>query len=257
MMQFALMVVIAVAGIVVLLVLASRTSIARAVLPRAVTDVLSKLLPSALITSAVSTAKDEFEIAVTTFAKPVLVHVRRSDGMTFAWTYDPDANVPENGAFAFTKFHHNLRPGSLVSPADVEARVRAPIEAALRPKKFLQADAEAADLHIGVFNALEDEVTIDTIDAAFDRPDGHDWAAALAAALQSGSVGETSTFGRGSLVVDVIDARTYVVLWHAVAIADIVVDAGPAEQERRTREAINGMLQHFPPSEQDIASSRR
>jgi hypothetical protein len=247
--RFAVMVAIVVASIVALVLVAAGTSLGRSLLPRVVTDVVSKLLPRARVRDAASTGVDEFAVEVTASEGPRTVHVRRSGEITLAWTFDTNAVFPKSGTFALTTFRHNLQPDSATSPVDVESRVRASLEAALQPKNFRPAGAEAADLKINVFGALEDEVTLDTIDAALEWPDGHDWPATLSAALQHGDAGETATFARGSLVLDVVDARTAKVLWHAAAIADIVVDADSAEQERRTLQAISGMLNHFPPGE--------
>lgn len=249
--QFGVIAAIAVVAIVVILVAASGTSFGRWFLPRAVTDVVSKLRPRAQIRDALATDMDEFEVEVTAPAgQPRIVRVRRSEGITFAWTFDTDANFPSNGTFALTIFRHNLRPDSAISPDEWEARIRASLEAVLKPRGFHQGAAETADLQISVFAALEDEVTLSSVDAAFDCHGGHDWAAALSAALQHGNVGETARFARGSLVVDVVDSRSTAMLWHAAAIASIVVDVSLAERERRTLKAIAGMLNHFPPGKE-------
>ena len=86
--QFGTILAIVIIGIVLLAVCASGTSLGRALLPQAVTDVVSKLLPQSLITDATATDYGEFQLDVSGNTRLKKVHVHRGDGMTIAWAYD-------------------------------------------------------------------------------------------------------------------------------------------------------------------------
>ena len=235
--------------VLIIIVLGSAgTPIGRAMLPRSVTDAVSKLLPRALIRDATANADGETIVLVGDKSNPKNVHVRRGDGRTIAWTYDAATQFPRSGTFAFTSFRHNLKPGSTVVPENVKAHVENALTDALAPKQFLPAERDVADVLIRVFGALEDEVELRTIGEAFNQPDGYEWGTALRTALQHDNVGETATFARGSLMLELIDSQTGRLLWEAVAMADVVVDVSEAERDRRTRQAIFELFAKFPPA---------
>ena len=244
--QFGAILAIAVIAIVVFAVCAAGTSAGRAFLPRTITDVVSKLLPGRIITDVAAPGLGEFQVEVQGKGQSRTVHVRRRDGMTIAWTYDVTASFPQSGTFAITALQHNLTPKSAVAPENFKARVQQALTDVLEPKRFQPAPPEIANMWITVFLAIEDEVTLETLSEAFNQPDGHEWGTALRTALQYDSVGDVATLARGSLVLNVVDSRSAKVLWHAAAMADIVVDVTQEERERRTRKAITEMLLWFP-----------
>lgn len=245
--QVAVVAAVVVVVFILIAIGASGTSIGRALLPRAVIDAVSKLLPRGVITDAAANALDEFEVKVNGTGESQTIHVRRYKGATIAWTYDAATKFPQAGSFAFTGLQYDPESVSVVVPEEVERRIGAALADVLPPKGFVPRDAEKADLWIKVFGALEDEATLETISQAFDEPGGHQWAGALRTALQHDRVGEVATFARGSLVLEVTDARSKKALWRAAVMADIVVDVSPKERERRTREAIAEILRRFPP----------
>ena len=233
------------------------TSLGRALLPRSVTDAVSKLLPQALIRDATANVDGETIVLVGSQADPKTVHVRRRDGMTIAWTYATTTQFPHSGTFAFTSFQHNLKPGSTDTPAKVKARVQNALTDALAPKQFQPAERDVADIWISVFGALEGEVKLENIGEAFNEPDGHEWGTALRIALTHDSIDQATTFARGSLMLEVVDSRARHVLWQAVAMADIVVDVSESERDRRIREAIGEIFKKFPPRQQAFVSEKK
>ena len=245
--QLVAFVAVGVAVIVVIAVCLSGTSIGHHFLPRAVRDVVLKVLPRAMISDTALHGVGEFQIKVSDLGQYKTVNVRRLKGAVFAWTYDSSAEFPRAGKFAFSGLRHNLKTDSVTAPERIEALVQQALVEVLQPKGFKPADVDSADILITVFGALEDEATLNTISEALDEPEGHQWAAALRNALQHEDVDEVATFARGSLVLHVIHARSTKVLWRAAAMADLVVDVSEKEQKRRTKVAITKMLERFPP----------
>ncbi len=109
--QFGVMIAIVVIVAVMLATTASGKSITRFLLPRAVTDVVSKLLPRSLVTDAKATDFAQFQLQVSGTAHLKTVHVRRLAEMTIAWTYDESIEFPQTGMYAFNRFRHNLKTG--------------------------------------------------------------------------------------------------------------------------------------------------
>ncbi|XZE56000.1 DUF4136 domain-containing protein [Planctomycetaceae bacterium SH139] len=246
--QFGVLLAFGVIMIVILAVCASGTSIGRYMLPRTVTDVASKLLPQSFITDAEATFTGDFILQVGGTQRLTSVHVHRGDGVTIAWAYDESIEFPQAGTYAFSNFKHNLKADSALKPQRVKARIEKALADTLAPKNFEPAEAPAADICISVFGALEDEVSLQAITESFDRPDDDEWREAIRTAMAHGRDEETTTLGRGSLVLDIFDSRTTEVLWRAAAISNMVVDVEDTEKERRTSLAISEMLRRFPPS---------
>ena len=245
--QFGTFAALIIFGIVLLAVLGSGTSIGRAMLPQPVTDAVAKLLPWSRITDASATATGEYQLQVSGNAQLRTVHVRRVHDMTTAWTFDPEAEFPQAGIFALTRFRHNLKPGSSNQSESFEARVRQALIETLAPKHFEPAESTPADICINVFGAIENEIAINELGNVFDRPDSREWPLAVKTALTHDSGEKVTTIARGSLVLEVIEPRSGHVLWHAAAIADIVVEVRDAEKYRRVHSAITEMLRKFPP----------
>lgn len=245
--QFGMTLTIVVIGIMLLAVCASGTSLGRALLPRAVTDVVSKLLPQSFITDATATDYNNFLLDVSGNSRLKQVNVRRCNGMTIAWTVDETQIVPQSGTFALISFRHNLNSDSTLVPEKVKKRVEIALADVLSTKQFQSADADLADLWISVFGALEDEVSLETITNSFERLDDLEWQAAVRTALSHVGVENAMKFGRGSLILDIVDSQTTEVLWRTAAIADMLVDVSDAEKERRTGVPIAEMLKKFPP----------
>lgn len=147
-----------------------------------------------------------------------------------------------------TQIRHNLKPGSSIVPEKFEARVRQALIETLAPRQFVPSESAAADICINIFGAIEDEISVEDLGGAFGSPDRREWTSAVETALTHGAGETVTTIARGSLVLEVIDPKSTQVLWHAAAMADIVVEVDDAEKYRRTQFAIAEMLRKFPPA---------
>ncbi|MCM2369442.1 DUF4136 domain-containing protein [Aporhodopirellula aestuarii] len=246
--QFGVMLAFGIIVIVMFAVFASGTSIGRFLLPRAVTDVVSKLLPQSFITDAEATATGDFILQVSGTQRLTSVHVHRGVEMTIAWAYDESIEFPQTGTYAFSSFQHNLKANSALKPQKVKARIEKALADTLTSKQFQTSETGAADIGISVFGALEKEVSLQAITETFDRPDDDEWREAIHTAMTHGRDEEVTTLGRGSLVLDIVDSRTKEVLWRAAAISNMLVDVSDTEKERRMGVAVSEMLRRFPPS---------
>ena len=55
-------------------------------------------------------------------------------------------------------------------------------------------------------------------------------------------------YTEGSLILDIVDARTNHALWRGTATARLIEKVKPEERERRINEAVQELLKKFPPS---------
>lgn len=244
--QFGTILIVVVIGVVLLSLAASGTSIGRAMLPRPVTDVVSKLLPRALITDASASGYGEFELQVHGAAHLKTVHVRHREKMTIAWAYDPTLEYAHTGTFAFSNFRHNLKPGSILQPAKIQARLQKALTEVLTPKKYQLAEPQSADILISIFGAIAEDITLAELGDVVERPDDHEWQQALIMAVGHDTDKEATVLARGSLVLEILEAKSMNVLWRAAAIADVALGVSDMEKQNRTSVAVAEMLKQFP-----------
>ena len=245
--QFGAIVFLVIIGVVLLAVAASGTSLGRGLFfpPPELTEVVSKLLPKAMITDATASGYGEFSVQVGGAARFRTVHVRRREGVTIAWSFDPAIKPPNNGTFAFTSFRHNLTPSSSVNPEEVRARIAKSLADSLAAKRFQPADGQAADLEIRIYGAIDEEISFEEFGDTFDPPDEREWKDVLGAAIHSDCGQPVTVIARGSLLLDILDAKSKNVFWRATAIADVASDDSDALRERRTEIAVSEMLRTF------------
>ena len=53
----------------------------------------------------------------------------------------------------------------------------------------------------------------------------------------------------GSLVVDLLDAKTRAVVWRGVATRDLDLKASPEQREKNIRKAVEKLFKHYPPTQ--------
>jgi hypothetical protein len=240
--------------LVVLAVLALRRAVFQESQPRSVFDAVDPLLPGSEITSA-DEGVGEITVQVSGEDEPVKVHIHRVRSMTVAWVNNCDESRSNARTFALKEFRHNLKPGSLMSSELIESQISRSLSGVLVDKQYLPDKVEEADLWVSVYGAIDGEISLDLLEEVFNRPGEQEWAEAVHSALTK-MVGENATtIARGSLILDVGDARTTRVLWHATAMADILVDVSEEESDRRIKLAISEMLREFPCASPDVINN--
>jgi hypothetical protein len=60
-------------------------------------------------------------------------------------------------------------------------------------------------------------------------------------------VARTDAILTGTLVVDVVDARTRTIVWRGIASKEIDVDASPAKRDKNINRAAEKLLKNYPP----------
>lgn len=247
--EFGMVAFAAVLLIILLVLVASSTSLGRAVLPDSVVDIASRLLPQAVITDAEANFEGEFRLQVRGAMKLKTIQVHRSQGVMTAWAFDPDVDCPQSGTFALYGFSYDIdEPGPAFDSSALERRVSSAVTEVLNSKNFTLADASTADILVRISAAFENVLPLDNLGSSLGHQGNREWQLALATALKHAEGSDGSTIAKGSLLLYLTDARTQKTVWRAAAVGKIVVDVGEPERARRVLAAVEGMLRRFPPS---------
>jgi len=124
----------------------------------------------------------------------------------------------------------------------LEGRVIRAVEAALGAKGY-QAVQSGADFLIGWHVGLQDQVDVDRINTYY----GYGWNRWRAGGGVWTSDSYVDEYTQGTLILDVVDRASNELVWRGAAEGRIDADASPDERERTVRDAVNMILEQFPP----------
>ena len=181
---------------------------------------ISSLLGVLALTSLAGCAS----FAVNTDYDPVAVS-RIADFGTYGWLPHPGGGD--------TRVNNQL----------VAARVIRAVDNALARKGYQRADSNP-DFMLGWHVGLEDKVDVDQINSYYGYGYGR-WG-------RGGAVwGTTETYvdeyTQGTLILDVVDGAANELLWRGIVEGRVHANNSPAEREQRVQEAVDKMLEEFPP----------
>lgn len=146
---------------------------------------------------------------------------------------DPKAVFPKSGSFSFrqTQFFPN---DPRVDVRALDTRMRKAIRSTMRGKGYEYKDL-TSDLVIGFHIALHGS---SGTKGRREEIDGPDW---------RGELNDVNTFEEGSIVLDILEWRSNVLLWRGVYEAKVLVEVSETEKNRRINDAVRRLLAHFPP----------
>jgi hypothetical protein len=146
---------------------------------------------------------------------------------------NPGMVVPERGLFAW-------RPGSRLHPdprldaSKMDRMIRGALSDAFADKGYELGTAENANLWVGYIGALESALDDVLLNKLFGVNPA--WQA---------SGRENRRYEKGTLVVDIVEARTRLGIWRGAVQANVTFDLDDAERRRRIREAVDMLMSRF------------
>ena len=140
---------------------------------------------------------------------------------TYSWYPEEDSPAPEK---------------SEISPL-INARIRAALEAGLEAKGYSQVVNGAPDFLVAYRAAVGRR--IETRSTAV--PVGYGWGTTVV----SGT--ELYTYDEGTLLVDIVDPKTKMLLWRGTARKAVDGDASAKDRDEIVRNAVEKLLERFPP----------
>ena len=133
---------------------------------------------------------------------------------------------------------------------ELDQRIRDAIGAELERNGVRQVDV-SPDVLVGYSAAMDKELDVSTVNLQYGYAPGFGAPMVTGPGYRRYTPGwapktkSVRSFEQGTLVLDIIDAKTKDLLWRSSAQAEVHRDAPEAERERRLQEAVRRMLQGF------------
>jgi hypothetical protein len=122
-----------------------------------------------------------------------------------------------------------------------ENRIRTALEAELPLSGLTKAaDAAGADLQVAYHASVSQRIDVTPTTVSFGYGWGHGYVGTSYGA-------DVRTYDQGTLIVDLLDAKTKALAWRGTARATVYRDADPEYRTERIREAVQAILERYPP----------
>lgn len=141
--------------------------------------------------------------------------------------------VPDHGLFAWRQ-GSRLQPDPRLDAGKMDGMIRGALSDALADKGYELGTIDASNLWVGYLGALESALDNVLLDKLFGV--NPDWESAG---------GKNRRFEKGTLVVDIVEARTGRGIWRGAVQADVTFELTDAERRRRIRQAVDMLMAQF------------
>jgi len=146
------------------------------------------------------------------------------------YDYDTDADFSRLRKYGW---HAPKKVGDLT---DIDRkRIRAVVTEELGAKGMV-FDEHAADFRIAMHGGTKTRVRV--IDSGYRYSSGPWW---------GGHGVDVYQYEEGTLILDIVDAKSNELIWRGTATGVVNPDATPEQKEKQIREAVTKVLAHFPP----------
>ncbi len=144
----------------------------------------------------------------------------------YAWVADLD----------FAKDTDNYQVNPLM-----EQRVTNAIDSALSSKGLNKVNKQNADVVINIHASVKTKTTSDSFTTSFGHP-WHTWGLGINTHTQ------TKEYEYGTLIVDIIDAKSDKLIWRGAKEGLLKKYHAPEKRTRAVNNLVNQILNHFPPT---------
>ncbi|MFL5346394.1 MAG: DUF4136 domain-containing protein [Hyalangium sp.] len=126
----------------------------------------------------------------------------------------------------------------------VEANVKQAVDRELQSRGYRLVD-QNPDFRLGWQGAIDRKLDIQTVDTYY----GYGWGPGYAPYYAGAAAPSTYVrqYDQGTLIIDVVDAASNKLVWRGTAQAELSNDSTAPEKQKRLGEAINKILEDFPP----------
>lgn len=112
------------------------------------------------------------------------------------------------------------------------------VEAATETEEGQEREAEEADFFVGYFITLDRKVDVNVV----DNYHGYGW-------MQGPRV-YVDEYDEGTLILDIVDAKTSTIIWRGIAMDRVDFLADPEERQERLQVVVDKILKRFPPTKE-------
>jgi len=153
------------------------------------------------------------------------------------YDYDLSTNFNAYHTYAWVPGEQEVTGDKRIDNSLVDTRIRTTIGTQLRSKGYAAPAGGSPDFyvayHLGVKDMMKETTTKNYIG---DRAYG-----------TVTTVRDVQPYKEGTLLIDIIDARSKKVVWQASALAEVEPGMTPEERDKRINGVVQAMLAHFPP----------
>jgi hypothetical protein len=156
-------------------------------------------------------------------------------------TYDYDRSTD------FSRFRtYTWVPGTLLDDEFNHKRIMAAVDAQLAAKGLLKVEtAESADVLVAYHASFDRDLQINASSNDFGGWGG--WGGYRFGSNRSGTARVQEVLS-GTLIVDMVDARSQTIVWRGIASKEIDVKADPAKRDKNMNKAAEKLFKHYPPT---------
>jgi hypothetical protein len=152
------------------------------------------------------------------------------------YDYDRSANFSRYHTYAWVSTAQETTGDRRLDSSLLDSRIRSAIDTQLRAKGYLATNASpdfVVAYHVGLKDMMKGASTQNYIG---DRAHG-----------TFTTISDIHSYNEGTLLIDILDAKSRQLIWQASAQADVDQSLGPKERDARVHDVISAMLSHFPP----------
>ncbi len=171
-----------------------------------------------------------------------LLVVSACGGMNIRTDYDPQA-LPSFGSYRTYGWLPQPQGGDRRVNNDlVQRRIVRAVDTELQQRGYQLVTSGTRDFMVGWHAAIDGKMDVSTIDRYYGYRRGR-WGGAGVVVSDT----YVREYNQGTLVLDVVDAKSNELAWRGSAQAEVRENASPEEREARITKAVQEILKRFPP----------
>jgi hypothetical protein len=158
--------------------------------------------------------------------------------------FDPSADFEALKTYAWYEAEQPKTGDIRIDNPILDQRVRSTVEGALNAKGYTKV-AENPDFLLVYHAAVSKELEVTSGTTAYGAYGYYGWH--YVAAPVWVETPTAYTYNKGTLILDIIDAKSEKLVWRGSAQAELNETSTQQQKKARMDEAVNGMLKNFPP----------
>ena len=171
----------------------------------------------------------------------ILISLTACSTLQVTSDFDPSANFTKLKTFAWEVPAKEKTGNVRLDNPILEKRIKANVENVLAAKGFTKLDSGTPDFYIGYHVALQDKVSVSSMNNYYGYAPGWGWNYAYAGGV------DVYQYEQGSLTLDIVDSASNQLIWRGSAQAEVDQFAKDEKKKALLEEAITKILSGFPP----------
>lgn len=160
--------------------------------------------------------------------------------------YDPDASFNNLKTY-------DWMPGPAIKTGDpridgnslLDARIRKALVRWFRENGYRKQTDGVPDFWVGYHATLDKKAQISQLNNHYGYSPGWGWRYAHHQSYGGGSY--IYHYDQGTLIVDIVDPNTRLLLWRGSATDEVNLSSSPEQKQQKISTAVNSILSEFPP----------